>query len=290
MFDHGILRPITGLPGADYTAVFGINDAGAIVGASNTAIAARAFANMPGRGTRELRPLPGDAASTAYAVNNLGEACGFSSGPAGERAVVWSADDTVTALPGAAGVVMRAFGINERKDVVGAVDRGAGRRAILWPRSAAPQELALLPGHVTGEAAGINGSGAIVGYSANAANARRAVLWSAGGAITDLGILSGGDFSQAFGINDAGNVVGASTSSAGSRAFLWTPATGLRDLNGLIVPSPFVLVKAVGINNAGMIVAIGHDASPDDQDGHDGHDSHESPVRVFLLTPTGAKP
>jgi probable HAF family extracellular repeat protein len=148
------------------------------------------------------------------------------------------------------------------------------------------QELALLPGHATGEAAGINASGAVVGYSADSASMRRAALWSPSGGITNLGTLPGGDFSQAFGISDAGEVVGTSTSSSGNRAFIWTAATGMRDLNALITPSPIVLTKAVGINNVGMIVAIGHDVSPD----ADAHEDHESPIRVFLLTRTGVKP
>jgi probable HAF family extracellular repeat protein len=287
VFDHGTVQQIAGLPGSDGTTVFGINDVGAIVGGSNTASAVRAFVSTSGGGTRQLQPLPGDTASTAFAVNNLGEASGFSSGPGGERAVVWRADGTVTALPGAAALVMRAYGINELKDAVGAINQGTGSRAVLWPRGGPPQTLALLPGHVTGEALGVNAAGTVVGYSANAANARRAALWSAGGGVTSLGTLPGGDFSQAFGINDRGDVVGASSTSVGHRAFLWTRAAGLQDLNALIAPSPFVLTKAVGINNVGMIVALGHDPSPDADAGHEDHDS---PVRVFLLTPTGAQP
>jgi probable HAF family extracellular repeat protein len=287
VFDHGALRQINGLAGTDYTTVFGINDVGVVVGGSNTANAVRAFANTPGGGTWELRPLPGDIASTAFAVNNLGEASGFSSGPDGEHAVIWAANNTVTALPGASGIVMRAFGLNERRDVVGAVDHGTGRRAVLWPHAGPPQVLALLPGHVTGEAAGVNASGAIVGYSADSANQRRAALWISSGGITNLGTLPGGDFSQAFGINDSGDVVGTSTSNSGNRAFLWTSVAGLRDLNELIAPSAVILTKAVGINNVGMIVAIGHDVGPE---ADAGHEDHEAPVRVFLLTRTGATP
>src|SRR4029453_4362381 len=108
------------------------------------------------------------------------------------------------------------------------------------------------------------------------------------GRIVDLGTLPGGDFSQALGINDRGSIVGTSTSSFGSRAFLWTPTGGLQDLNGLIVPSSFVLTQAVGINTAGMIVAIGRDAGR--EAGPHGHDDHEVPVRVFLLLPAGVQP
>jgi probable HAF family extracellular repeat protein len=287
LFANGAVRQINGLPGTDYTTVFGINDVGRVVGGSNTATAVRAFINTPAEGTRELPPLAGDIASTAFAVNNLGQAVGFSSGPGGEHAVIWAANRTVTALPGASGVTTRALAINERSDVVGVVDSGTGRRAVLWPRAGSLQELAMLPGNTTSEAAGVNASGTVVGYSADSTNARRATLWASSGGPINLGTLPGGDFSQAFGINDSGDVVGASTSNSGDRAFVWTSAAGMQDLNTLIPSSSVVLTKAVGINNVGMIIVTGHDV------GHGtdaGHEDHESPVRVFLLTPSGARP
>jgi hypothetical protein len=91
----------------------------------------------------------------------------------------------------------------------------------------------------------------------------------------DLGTLPGGDFSQALGNNDAGDIVGISTSTGGSRAVLWTSRAGIQDLNTLIPPSPFVLTQAVGINNVGMIIAMGHDLDPHAGHGHS-HESHET--------------
>ena len=288
IFTSAGVQQINGLTGTDYTTVFGINDVGGVVGGSNTACAVRAFQRTQAGAARELPPLAGDSASTAYAVNNVGQVAGYSSGPAGERAVLWAADGRVSALPGASGLTSRALAVNERGDVVGVLDTGAGLRAILWPGGRAAQDLGTLPGYAMSAAAGVNARGDIVGYSANAGGARRATLWRSGGGIVDLGTLPGGGFSQALGSNDAGAIVGTSTSSSGSRAFLWTPLAGLRDLNDLIVtPSPFVLTQAVGINIAGMIVAIGHEAG--DEAG-DGHESHELPIRVLLLLPLGARP
>ena len=137
----------------------------------------------------------------------------------------------------------------------------------------------------------MNARGDIVGYSASAIGARRATLWPSGGAILDLGTLPGGSFSQALGNNDAGDIVGTSTSNLGSRAFLWTPNAGLHDLNDLIIPSSFVLTQAVGINAAGMIVAIGHDVvTRPARRARPWHEEHELPVRVFLLLPSGVRP
>lgn len=99
-----------------------------------------------------------------------------------------------------------------------------------------------------------------------------------------LGTLPGGDDSRALSINETGEVVGTSTSSLGLRAVLWTRTGGMQDLNASIPPhSGFVLTAAVGINNRGEIVAIGHD---DDGHGHGhGHVDHDIPARIVLLVP-----
>jgi len=151
-------------------------------------------------------------------------------------------------------------------------------------------DLGTLPGHTTSEALALNARADAVGYSADAKGRRRAVLWPSGVPIVDLGTLPGGNFSQSLGINNAGVVVGVSTSALGNRAFIWTPAERLRDLNDLIAPSAFVLTQAVGINAAGVIVAIGSDVAHPQAGGGHGHDDHESPLRVFLLLPSGARP
>ena len=165
----------------------------------------------------------------------------------------------------------------------------------MWPGGGTAREIGTLPGRATSEAIAVNARGDIVGYSADTAGARRATLWASSGAAVDLGALAGGDLSQALGINNAGLIVGTSTSSAGDRACLWTPGGGPQDLNALIAPSSFVLTHATGINQAGVIVAFGHDAvshvhtdGQADAGGHD--DTHELPVRVFLLIPSGARP
>lgn len=278
------VRQITGLPGSDYATVFGLNDAGGFVGSSNTATAARAFAGTLTGALRELPPLAGHTASFAYAVNNLNQAVGFSSGAAGERAVIWDTNGIPTALPLAPGVTSsRATGVNERGDIAGVIGTAADARAVLWPGGQVANQLLPLAGHAISEAFDINARGDVVGYSGNASGSRRATLWPSNGAGVDLGTLPGGDFSQAFGNNDAGDIVGTSTSTAGDRAVRWT-SSGLQDLNSLIPPSPFVLTNAVGINNAGMIIATGHDVAA----GHAHDDTHELPIRVFLLIRSGA--
>jgi probable HAF family extracellular repeat protein len=220
----------------------------------------------------------------AYGVNNRGQVVGFSSGAGGQRAVMWDANGTPSALPASPNTSgTRGVDINERGDVAGVASTAAGQRPILWPKGQAAIELTLLAGHATGEASAINARGDVIGYSANASGARRAVLWPNGGLPIDLDILPGGDFSQAFGTNGSGDIVGTSN----SRAVLWPRSGGIRDLNSLIPPSTFMLTKAVGINNNGNIIATGHDIPAGHGASHSHEDEHDLPVRVFLLIRQG---
>jgi probable HAF family extracellular repeat protein len=154
---------------------------------------------------------------------------------------------------------------------------------VFWSGGAV-HDLGTLPGDRGSEATAINNSGQVVGSSSGPSGIR-AVLWTRSGEIQRLGTLPGGRYSQALAINDRGAVVGISGSTLGTRAFLWTAAGGVQDLNGLIpAGAGLVLSAALGINNLGQIVAIGHD----DQGlgGHDEHEhNHELPLRVLLLVP-----
>jgi probable HAF family extracellular repeat protein len=67
----------------------------------------------------------------------------------------------------------------------------------------------------------------------------------------DFGTLGGAD-AQAISVNDVGDVVGIARDTSGFlRAFLWTPATGMRDLK--IYPGP-VHSFALDINSQGQVV------------------------------------
>jgi len=88
----------------------------------------------------------------------------------------------------------------------------------------------------------INGSGKIVGSSAN-----HAFLWDHG-VVTDLGTL-GGNLSVANAVNDLGQVVGESNTATGEKhAFLWEQGV-MTDLGTAGETS-----AAHGINNLGQIV------------------------------------
>ncbi|HSW17325.1 MAG TPA: hypothetical protein VLJ86_08875 [Ramlibacter sp.] len=285
VFQAGAPLPVDGLPGSDFTNVFGINDLGLLVGSANTPTAVRGFVTERGGAARELRPLPGDVASSAFAISNHGRAVGFSSGPAGERAVTWTADGAVSALT-STGQASRALAVNDPGLIAGVSGNAQSRRAVLWSAGGVVQELPLLPSLGASVATGMNARGDVVGYCATASDARRATLWPRGSSTAvDLGALPGHHASQALGINDSGDIVGESSSGQAVRAFIWSRAQGMQDLNTLVDAQDIVLSKAVGINNAGMIIALGRTAESTDGHAH-GHD-HEAPIRVFLLERTG---
>jgi probable HAF family extracellular repeat protein len=275
---RGVLQPIEGRPGSDYSTAFAINDLGDIAGAANIATGLRAFRSRGATPSIELEPLSGDSSSGAFGINLRGEVVGYSSGPSGTRAVIWNPGGNVQALPVLTGANWsRAFAINDAGDVAGVSETAAGPRATLWARGTV-QNLGTLPGHSVSEALSINGSGDVVGSSGNLQQ-RRAVLWIQGGAIQNLGTLPGGATSRALG-NREGEVVGTSDSTNGERAFLWTSAGGMQDLNSLLTSrSGFVLTQALSISRQGIILAIGLD------DGS--HHTHEAHLwRIFILVPT----
>jgi probable HAF family extracellular repeat protein len=282
LLGSGRLELIDGTTDSDWSTASAISEASVVVGSSNAGRALRAFRFTRGGGARELAPLSGDNASEALGVNRHGDVVGASSGPGGMEAVVWAADGTVRGLgrlPGDG--FSRAFAINDAGLVVGRSQSEATRRAFQWTQPAGMRELPALLGDTGSQALAVNNGGEIIGESTGPAGTR-AVLWTTTGPRA-LGSLPGGSQSRALAINDRGEVVGASASSFGTRAVRWTRTGGVEDLNQSIpAGSPFVLTQAVGVNQHGVILAVGHDAGH----GMPDHDDHESSVRVFLLVPT----
>jgi probable HAF family extracellular repeat protein len=122
-------------------------------------------------------------------------------------------------------------------------------------------DLGKLPGvysQYNSAAYGLNDAGQVVGY-ANFIGVfyERAFLWDSQNGIQNLGTLGEGQFSFAYGINTSGQVVGDSDVFEGSleHAFVWDSQNGMQDLNSLIPPnSGLELHQARAINDAGQIV------------------------------------
>jgi probable HAF family extracellular repeat protein len=237
---NGVLRELPAL-GGNHSFGTGVNNAGQVVGWAETAVhdptcvdaqvlQFRATLWDPKSGSngkvkaRELPPLPGDSASAATAINDLGQAVGIS----------------------------------------GKCDQAVGRfsalHAVLWDKNGKPSEIPNLGGITWHTPMDLNGHGDVVGFSNPPGEnpvgdfIAHAFLWTSGAPTAeDLGTLDGDPVSEAFAINAHGQVVGISFGNLiGPRAFLWQDHV-LTDLNDLVDIAPDVLLSAQDINDAGQI-------------------------------------
>jgi len=171
-----------------------------------------------------LPPLKGDAISEAFALNDRGDAAGYS-GICGN----------------------------------GEADPYAMNHAVLW-RHHKPIDLGNLGGSIFISANDINNRGQVVGTSALRGNrTAHAFLWQ-NGTMTDLGAVAGDHVSISGGINDVGQIATQSCKDRAAffsnkcRAAIWQNGV-MTDLNTLVRPgSSLYLVGANGINNSGQIV------------------------------------
>src|SRR5205814_7317025 len=111
------------LPGGQYIAAQGINDAGIVVGDATTAagLSPHAF-KYEGTTMSDLGTLGGDS-SSGYSINNLNQIAGSAgTATAGSHACLWSAQGVpmdLGLLPGVSVGSSRAFAINDAGVVVG---------------------------------------------------------------------------------------------------------------------------------------------------------------------------
>jgi probable HAF family extracellular repeat protein len=288
IWNHGSLQPMNlgNLGGDEYSSVSGINDAGEVAGAANTAKSIVPFVWTPTSGLQRVPLLRGDNCGQAFGINKYGHVAGYSSGPNGRRAFLWmrsAQPRNLEVLSG--GNYSTACDINDSDQVAGTSGSAAGVRAVLWTKTGKVRDLGTLPGDTSSEAGAINNNGDVVGYS-KGPRGMRAFLWTQATGMQDLEVLPGGNSSRALGINDKGAVVGSSTSSSGDRAFIWTKQAGMRDLNSAAsVTLGVVFVEAHAINYTGQILVMGSPTHESHGSGHAALQCAPAPPSSFLLTP-----
>jgi len=167
-------------------------------------------------------------------VNDAGDVAGWARltlphGKRTDRAFVVKAGK-FTEVGTLGGQNSRAYGMNDRADVVGAAQNSEGAyRAFLW-RDNKAEDLGTLGGRHS-YAHGVNSAFDVVGVSETTNQLRHAFRWFAG-KMNDLGTL-GGLFSQANAVNEQGDITGIAQLTNGlMRAFLHTDGK-MRDLGTL---------------------------------------------------------
>jgi probable HAF family extracellular repeat protein len=272
-----------GTLGGSFSIAFGINDAGEVAGGANDADEIeRSF--LWRNGTMiNAGSLGGNGNS---GLNARGELAGFSEttdpDPNGEDVcglgthrvclpTLWR-NGTMRALPTLGGVNAVAVSINDRGQAVGAAETAvrdlscaAGMpfqayryEAAVWEKSGEVRALPPLAGDEVSLALWSNARDQVVGSSGSCARstiaglmgAPHAVLWDRGVAIPLDPPGSDHLISAGASINDAGVVVGGTRSDV-LHSFMWTRATGKRDIGTV---EQDLGSFATGINAKGQVV------------------------------------
>ncbi|HEU0292451.1 MAG TPA: hypothetical protein VFR47_06930 [Anaerolineales bacterium] len=177
---------------------------------------------------QDLGALPGDSSSVAWGINQQGDVVGWSNGPNGTRAFLFTDAGGMVALPGLPDKPRTiARRINDAGDIVGTANAGGTDlgHAVRW-RGGAIKDLGTLGAGTYSEGWGINNFGDVVGDSytdKGSFSGIHAFLYTDANGLVDLTPTS--DTGRARDINDAGQVTGYKTAFGGYHAFRWTSGT-----------------------------------------------------------------
>jgi probable HAF family extracellular repeat protein len=215
----------------------------------------------------------------ANGINQAGAIVGFahSADFPTSRAFIWHADTGMRPLADLGGDASLAQAINTDGTVVGwSYDPAGLLHAVRW--NADGELTDLNPAGAISEALGINDAGDVVGWVfPNGGIASHAYLWRHDGVEIDLQTL-GGPGSQAFAVNNSLAIVGVSdqTSPRPPVAFIWRPATGMRNLRmggnsqalaindlGRSVGLRVIDAGVLGLNRFGAVIERLPDLAPD---------------------------
>jgi len=154
----------------------GINDAGTVVGYSETATGeVRAFRWTAASGMTDLGVLAGGNESRALFINALGYVAGTSSDGTDTWAVMWRPDDSLVQVPPGAGTDFTVSGLDDMTFMTGTYEPGPA--AWLWAEETGLVDLGDLGGSII-SVAGIDASGRVAGTSNDGNGGTRAFVTS----------------------------------------------------------------------------------------------------------------
>lgn len=257
IYSGGVTKDL-GMLGVSGANAFSVNDFGQVAGYSpstNDSGFSRGF--LYDNGTLINLGSLNNSISYAYGVNNRRQVVGTSFSSEGDRAIVWANGGMASVGVLGRGHSSSGVAINSMGQVAGQSQTARSERHAILRSGQGLYDLGTLPGGNDSGATAINNLGQVVGWSDTPLGVR-AFLWSAGTGMLNLGSVTGGR-TEATGINDHGQVVGWEERTNGLRsAFLWTPQTGMQDLNALLPPNTGWRAEiARGINDYGQIIGEG---------------------------------
>ena len=249
LWDHGILTDLGTLPGFDSTDATGINDSGEVVGDAFSFANPAHQAGFKWTAATGMQVIAG--AAFVGEVNSHGGIAGTS---LNFRATIFSAKGTTTDLGTLGGDFSGAGSINAKGHVSGASTLTSGGQVFhaFFFDGKGLRDLGTLGSGDYVFAGELNDSDLIVGFDL-AAQASAAVARVARAGVAHV-VSDSGLWRVAGVAHDL--LVGT------SRPFVWSPSTGMQDLNSLISDSEWSLLTASGIDKAGEIVGAGVVSGP----------------------------
>jgi probable HAF family extracellular repeat protein len=290
-------RAVLPLPAGDAEgAAFGVNSLGQAVGyteagngtdRSNRPHGSHAVVFSGGTAT-PLGVLPGDSQSAAYAINDSGQAVGYSQGASHQHAALFSGGNVADlgTLPG--DTDSAAFSVNAFGRAVG-YSAGGGRFHPVMFADGAVIPLAELGGQRSEEALGVNDDGVAVGVSDSDGFHHHAVLYENGSAYAldaQLPSQSGWTLETATGINGAGQIVGQGVHNGQRHAYLLTP-TGTPPSGGHTIPADATPSAPASLKASAPKITVRYDYMV--LPGPDGHSDAPDPAAIQAVVDAFAR-